>query len=256
MRYALLSDIHANRPALEAVLSAARGRYETLICLGDVVGYGAHPNECCELLRENGAICVLGNHDAAVLGLEIYDEWNEIAVSSLDWTRRQLSRENGRFLESSGPARLIERAGELSFWITHGNLEEPFYNEYVFSIGPAFDELERLGDTGAPISFYGHTHQAMRFQTPAPFHFRNDIAHTRTPHGDQTRLSPETLSLVNVGSVGQPRDGNPQARFALFDAQSAILEIVAVDYNIQAAQTAISDAGLDQRLAKRLAEGQ
>lgn len=144
MRIAILSDVHSNLFALRAVLDEAAGLYDELLCLGDVVGYGAHPNECCELLEQRGAKCVLGNHDAAVLGWEIYDEWNPRAVESLDWTRDQLSVSGQRFLERSGEARLVEPGGDQPFWIAHGDLEEPFDINYILTVGDAFPDFERL----------------------------------------------------------------------------------------------------------------
>ncbi|MDQ3812800.1 MAG: metallophosphatase family protein, partial [Armatimonadota bacterium] len=127
MRFLILSDIHGNRFGLESVLEAAQGEYETLLCLGDIVGYGAHPNECCEILRERNARCLSGNHDAAALGLLDIEWFNPVAKAAILWTRRQLSEENRAWLQTL-PAQ--QDFAEYDFQAVHGSLREP-WEEYI-----------------------------------------------------------------------------------------------------------------------------
>lgn len=255
MRYLIISDIHGNRFGLEAVLEHARGAWDKVICLGDVVGYGAHPNECCEMVREVEAHVVMGNHDGAALGFLKSDSWNDVDAIALEWTRQRLTRENWVWLYRATEAQEISGVeGDLPFFITHGNLEEPFYETYILNAADAFDELERLHERKGMLCFFGHTHCAVVYRCELPFHVHVDIETHRMPQGGSFTLHSNSLYLVNPGSCGQPRDGNPQARYALFDAAKREVEIRCVDYDVEAARNAIYQANLPFILGDRLLE--
>ena len=255
MRYAILSDVHATLFALRAVLGDAAGRYDQLLCLGDVVGYGAHPNECCALLRGAGARPVMGNHDAAALG-QIDVEWfNEMAQHSAMWTREVLSPDNWAWLGRAEETIEIRQGEDEPFLLTHGNLEEPFYETYILNVGEAFAEFERLAQRGVRLCFFGHTHRAIAYRMAAPYSLQAPVQAMPLLQGGTLSFLQNELWLVNPGSVGQPRDGNPQARYALFDAARQEVEVRAVKYDIEAARHAIIQAHLYVQLGDRLRTG-
>lgn len=256
MRYLIVSDVHANWFGLEAVLKDAENTWDKVLCLGDVVVYGAHPNECCESLRALDAHLVMGNHDAAAVGYLPFEEWNEVATSGLHWTRDRLSKENWRWLAQGSGAEIFSGSSEgLPFVVTHGNLEEPFYETYILSFVEAFDDLERLSKLGVRLGFFGHTHRAVAYRLQLPLHTKSDIAITSLPHGGEVAIDPDALYLINPGSCGQPRDKNPQVRYALFDSSTQTVRINAVAYDVAAARAAIYQAGLSSILGDRLLEG-
>jgi predicted phosphodiesterase len=251
MRYLLLSDIHGNRFGLDKVLEAAANRYDKVLCLGDVVGYGAHPNECCEILRQHNAISLSGNHDAAALGLIDISWFNPVAEAAILWTRRQLTPENSEWLRTL-PAQMDFE--EDDFQTVHGSLREP-WEEYI--TGPevasySFLQMQRS------TCFFGHTHQAMVYRVPAAkadWTRLNQMQGAPLPEGGTFDLESGWKYLVNPGSCGQPRDGNPQARYAIFDTESREVEVSALDYDWDAARSAIIAAGLPKMLGDRLLQG-
>jgi predicted phosphodiesterase len=248
VRFLIVSDIHANRFGLEAVLLDAEGRYDGVLCMGDVVGYGAHPNICCEILREAGADCLLGNHDAAALGL-ISSEWfNEVAAFAIEWTSTQLTPENRRWLKNLPPQKIWS---EYSFQGVHGSLREPL-EEYIFTRAEAQPTLARLEYS---LCFFGHTHSAIVYEELDAPRKKYTLEATPLPHGGTVKLDAKKKYLINPGSCGQPRDGNPQARYALFDTDSQNVEVCACDYDIEAARAAILEAGLPTFLGDRLLRG-
>lgn len=251
MRFLMLSDIHGNRFGLEAVLAAAEGNYDTIFCLGDVVGYGAHPNECCEILRAHNALCLSGNHDAAALGL-IDTEWfNPVAKAAILWTREQLSDENKTWLSSLAGAGDAEK---FDFQTVHGSLREP-WEEYITGAStaePTFLLMQRS------LCFFGHTHVAVVYRCPedtANWTRWEQLEGAELPFGGAFDIEAGWKYLVNPGSCGQPRDGNPQARYALFDTAARHLEVYAIDYDWDAARAAIIAAGLPRMLGDRLLQG-
>ncbi len=251
MRFLLLSDIHGNRFGLEAVLSDAQNQYDALICLGDIVGYGAHPNECCDWLQAHSAQCLSGNHDAAALGLIDLEWFNDTAATAATWTREQLTPENTAWLKSL-PAQ--KSWPEYSFEAVHGRLRDP-WKEYI--IDPLFAEPTLLL-MEYPLCFFGHTHVAVCYSCPreSTDHVSIlDLEETMLKHGGLIEMDDERKYLVNPGSCGQPRDRNPQARYALYDAERKQIEVRAVDYDIQAARRAIYDAKLPTSLGDRLEKG-
>ncbi len=246
-----MSDAHGNKFGLEAVLESGR-EYNRIICLGDVVGYGAHPNECCEMLREREAISLSGNHDAAALG-KIDIEWfNPIAKTAIIWTRDQLTPDNRAWLDALPAEQIFE---EWGFQIVHGSLRQP-WEEYITDYQVALHSFARLT---LPLCFYGHTHVADFYslqQSEQNYRLLEPpVEHFALPFGDHISLEEEIFYLVNPGSCGQPRDANPQAKAAIFDLESREIEVFGVDYDIEAARAAIIEAGLPARLGDRLRGG-
>ena len=250
MKFLILSDAHGNRFGLEAVLNCGR-EFDRIISLGDVVGYGAHPNQCCQLLRERDAISLSGNHDAAALG-KIDIEWfNPVAKTAILWTRGQLNAENRLWLENL-PAEQI--FADWGFQIVHASLRQP-WEEYISNSDVALASLTRLSQ---PICFFGHTHVAASFSlVDGPAQWRKDVSveWENWPDGGEIELESENRYLINPGSCGQPRDGNPLAKAAIFDHETREIEIFGVEYDIEAARAAIYQAGLPPRLGDRLRLG-
>lgn len=248
MRYLVLSDVHGNRHGLEKVLEDARGEYDRVLCVGDVVGYGAHPNECCQTLRELNALCLLGNHDAAALGQIDISWFNDVATTAILWTRQQLSGANSAWLGVLTPQ--MENV-EDDFQAVHASLRQPI-EEYILDASLAHETINLMTRS---LCFYGHTHVADCYRSHSASGERLQMQHSSTRYGGTIAMEDDWKYLVNPGSCGQPRDGNPQARYALFDSQTREIEVHAVDYAWQAAREAIIAAGLPQVLGDRLGNG-
>lgn len=250
MKLLIISDIHGNRFGLEAALQSA-GSFDALLCLGDVVGYGAHPNECCEILREHDARCLTGNHDAAALNLIDTDWFNDIAARAIDWTREQLSPDNASWLRSLPGAQIFP---EWRLQAVHGSLRNA-WEEYITDANIAMASIRVMSQR---LCFFGHTHQA--FVYAAPLNAQDEpvwsgYEEVPLPYGGEFEVEDGWRFLVNPGSCGQPRDGNPQARYATLDFETGLVKIEAIDYDIQAARQAILDAGLPHQLGDRLLRG-
>lgn len=242
MRIAVLSDIHSNRIALDAVLQAA-GAVDAVWELGDVVGYGPDPDAVVSRLREVGATGVRGNHDAATLGLLDLDWFNGDARRAILWTRERIDPATREWL-----ADLPEMAAEPPFALVHGSFRDPMW-EYLTDPEPAAASLELLAVAGARVGLFGHTH--------LPSMFRADdgrVSGLRMVGDEVVRLD-HRPTLLNPGSVGQPRDGIPEASFLTLDTQAMTVMWSRVSYDIAAVQSAIRGAGLPERLAARLAFG-
>ena len=245
MRYLILSDIHANREALEAVLgSVRRKRWDKAVVLGDVVGYGANPNQAIETVRSlKPLVAIRGNHDKVCSGVENGEMFNRVALQAAMWTRRKLTRSNLRWLHAlpEGPAVV-----DGLFAVAHGTpIDEDAY---------IFGEIEALNvfrQTTFPLCFFGHSH------FPVIFGLSPDAIQTvlTEPPAFRFRLEPGVRYLVNPGSIGQPRDGNPLASFALFDSDTRTVTIYRVPYAIGRTQRKILAAGLPRPLADRLSVG-
>lgn len=243
MRVAVLSDIHANRHAFEAVLPAAdEAGIDELWCLGDVVGYGADPDDCIALARRHADVCLAGNHDLAVTGELPMHDFSPGAALAAKWTQEVISDDSLAFLESLRPAG--ERAGVGLF---HGSPRDPVW-EYVLSALLAelcFDGFdERVG-------LVGHSHVALSFSRA------DEGIATGEPRrgGDEVDVSPGRW-LLNPGSVGQPRDGDPRAAWMLLDTDAWTARWMRTPYDIDGAQSAIRAARLPESLAERLEYGQ
>ena len=248
MRYLVLSDVHGNRFGLEAAIEHARGAYDRVFCLGDVVGYGAHPNECCQILRDLEAHCLLGNHDAAALGQIDISWFNAVATAAILWTREQLSPENRAWLAGLSPT--YENRFQ-DFQAVHASLRQPI-EEYIIEPSIAQPNLALMTRS---LCFYGHTHVGDCYRG-ADVQGRTQMQHSSTRYGGTIALESGWKYLVNPGSCGQPRDGNPQTRYALFDVESREVEVHALDYDVESARDAIFAAGLPRALGERLINGE
>ncbi|HPQ66896.1 MAG TPA: metallophosphoesterase family protein [bacterium] len=237
---AVLSDIHANKQALETVLEwIGRRGLRRLVCLGDVVGYGAHPRECLAAVSARAEIAVRGNHDQAAADDDDLPYFNEAAREAMLATRRRLSASERERLGSLPMT--AEWEGALLF---HANLDPARPWKYITGLGDVWDAFERMR---APVGFFGHTH--------LPVVYRERGGSLRPEPGPRFRLEPGDRLLINPGSVGQPRDGDPRASFAVYDPATGSGENVRLTYPVSAARAAILDAGLPSWLAERLGEG-
>ncbi len=230
---------------------AAAPAYDVVANLGDVVGYGASPNEVVDRSRELGKIFVRGNHDKAATGLLELDDFNPLAAAAALWTREQLTPEHFEWLHSlpQGPLPL---EGLSNVHLVHGSPNDE--DMYVVSIG---DALVPLLAEPTPLTFFGHTHLQGGFF--ANGHnadgFRPEYKTVGKPESFSLQLKPSTRYMINPGSVGQPRDGDWRAAFALFDSEAQIVHFHRTPYNLKAAQDRIFAANLPPRLATRLAAG-
>ena len=250
MRILLISDIHANLEALEASLAAAPS-FDVVANLGDVVGYGASPNEVVDRSRELGRIFVRGNHDKAATGLLELDDFNPIAAAAAVWTRDQLTPEHYAWLESlpQGPLALQEFPQAQ---LVHGSPADE--DAYIVSLG---DALVPLLANAAPLTFFGHTHLQGGFfaNGNSADAFRPEYRSLGKAESVSLQLKPATRYMINPGSVGQPRDGDWRAAFGLFDTEAQVVHFHRTPYNLKAAQDRIFSANLPPRLATRLAAG-
>lgn len=246
MRHLILSDIHANLTALDAALHAAKNRWEKAVCLGDVVGYGPDPNEVIDRVRSLNALTIRGNHDKAGSGLANAEDFNPIARAVALWTREQLRPENREYLEKLpvGPAEVD------GFSIVHGAFRDE--DEYVFAPAQALDGLL---EATSPVTFFGHTH------LQGGFTLRDDrvgILHFKPEGSEQfstLQIEDGTTYLLNPGSIGQPRDGDVRAAFAIADLDRKAVEFWRVAYDIEGVQQRMSKAGLPEALVLRLSFG-
>jgi predicted phosphodiesterase len=239
VRIAVISDIHGNLHALEAVLeSIAADAPETVWCLGDLVGYGPRPNRCCALVAERAELCLIGNHDLGVLGRLDLDEFSHDAAASARWTAEVLSDESRAYLESLEPKAVRE---EVELY--HASPRDPIW-EYVLSPEVA---IASLAATVAPLVLVGHSHVALRYGW-------EQQALALCGDGAWLDLSRERW-LLNPGSVGQPRDGDARAAYLLLDLDAKRAEFKRVRYEVAKTQAEIREHGLPEALAERLAHG-
>lgn len=244
MRIAICSDIHANLEALQAVLADIRDvECAKMFCCGDVVGYGGSPNECCELLRENNIFTVRGNHDQAAVSDEpVPEEFNPTAAESMAWTREQLTAANRSWLRSL-PLVKVERI--LGLTLCHAAPENPADWMYLPSPSLARGSFAILE---TPVAFIGHSHAGAMFWMEAD-------GHIMMVPPCVIRMRPGERYLVNVGSVGQPRDHDHRASYFIYDTDDGILAPRRVEYALEEAQRKILAAGLPHKLAERLELG-
>ncbi len=264
MRALIISDIHANLEALEAVLETAPA-HDTVWNLGDTVGYGASPNESIEQVRNLGAVFVRGNHDRACCGLMSLEDFNPIASRAAQWTQLTLSEEHTAWLQAlaHGPfdptERIAKRNGSnghssngSAVNVMHGSpLDE---DEYILSMRDAWDPLQA---TSARINFFGHTHLQGGFATDGETMFKLNPHYTTRNGAEECeiQLRESARYLINPGSVGQPRDHDWRAACGLFDDERMTMSFLRIPYDVRAAQVKIIRAGLPERLAYRLREG-
>ncbi|HKW56202.1 MAG TPA: metallophosphoesterase family protein [Candidatus Acidoferrum sp.] len=246
MRILILSDLHANATALGAALDAAAGRWDVSVCLGDVVGYGPDPCEVVARVREIGTQTIRGNHDKAVAGLMDTSDFNPVAKAAVDWTRSQLSAEELSWLTAlpQGP---LATGGLV---LVHGAFHDE--DEYVFTPAQALDGL--LDSSGA-VTFFGHTHHQGGFSYVDS---TLEVLQIRPRSSDPfcaLRLDASRRYLLNPGSIGQPRDGDPRAGFAIADLEHDTVEFWRVAYDVAAVQQRMRAARLPEPLVQRLLVG-
>ena len=240
MRYAILGDLHSNLAALESVLEALEGEMiDRILQVGDVVGYGAAPTEVIALMRERDAMVVKGNHDAACVGELDTRLFNTNAKAAVDYTRERLSRGDLRWLADLPLVHATDHCV-----LAHGTLPDPERFEYIQSTSeadPSLDALDR------PVAFLGHTHVPVTIMRliESPDRTSYTVDHA-------VNLAETTVALVNVGSVGQPRDEDCRAAFAVYDTATQRVELRRVEYDIEREADRIVRAGLPKMLADRL----
>ncbi|HEY7502212.1 MAG TPA: metallophosphoesterase family protein [Vicinamibacterales bacterium] len=245
MRYLTIADIHANLDALETVLETAAGGWDRVLVLGDLVGYGASPNEVIDRIRGLNPIAIIrGNHDKAACGLEDGSNFNHVARVAASWTHETLTPENRQYLRDlpMGPTSID---GHVE--ICHG---APFDEDHYIFDGD--DALRALAASSRPVCLFAHTH------LPVVFHYEHEMFDGFVPEGNGAAplaLHPGARYLINAGSVGQPRDGDPRAAYGIYDSDAMSLTLIRVAYPVDAAQRRILGAGLPASLANRLTVG-
>ena len=248
MRLLILSDIHANLTALEAVLASSSGEWNSMACLGDVVGYGPDPNEVIDRIRGLNAVTIRGNHDKTGSGLESAEDFNPMAREAAMWTREKLSPDNREYLEKL-PAGPLQVEGVT---LVHGAMLDE--DEYIFAAPQALDSLI---EATTPLTFFGHTHIQGGFILRESTNQVEAVA--VRPAVDQKivtlTIEPAATYLLNPGSVGQPRDGDPRAGFAIADLGAKTVEFWRVPYEVRPVQNRMIDAGLPGPLVTRLGLG-
>ena len=237
MKYAVISDVSANHQALTAVLSAIDTLgVDQIVCLGDMVGYGANPNECVEMMRDRHVLAVRGNHDAVACGLEDIWGYSPIAGAAALWTREQLTPDKAAWLQG-----LPESLCVADFLAVHGSPSDR--NSYLFTWEDAVPQFGFLAQQNVAICLFGHTHH--------PAILSIDGMYTPDSEG-KFILEKGKPFFINPGSVGQPRDGDPRAAFGVLDTERGAFQFVRVEYPIELAANPIIEAGLPQFLAERL----
>jgi diadenosine tetraphosphatase ApaH/serine/threonine PP2A family protein phosphatase len=244
LRAAVLSDVHANQPALEAVVAAIdEAGIDEIWCLGDVVGYGAQPDACAELTRERCEVCLVGNHDLAVLGALDTSSFSETAAAAVEWTKANASPATLEFLAGLAPA--AEREGVGLF---HASPRDPIW-EYVLSIEQANAGLDAQPQR---VGLIGHSHVSLFFGRPEGSGSETNGAQA----GDGALLRIDDGEwLLNPGSVGQPRDGDPRAAWLELDTEEWSARFHRVEYDVVTAAETIVAAGLPSQLGERLGVG-
>ena len=240
MRYAVLSDIHGNLEALEAVLADVGPHADAILCTGDVVGYGADPVACLELVAERAGVIVAGNHEHAVAGLLDLDWFNPYARAAAAWTRERVDDNHLSYLASLP---LAAEVGDAT--LVHASPERPDEWDYLVT---AEDGFGVFGAFTTRLCFVGHSHlpAAWSLGSSGPEYL---------PGGVEVSLQPGRRYIVNVGSVGQPRDRDARAAYALWDAERGWVRIRRVEYDVEAARWKILAGGLPRFLADRLPRG-
>jgi diadenosine tetraphosphatase ApaH/serine/threonine PP2A family protein phosphatase len=245
VRYLIVSDVHGNREAIEAVMADCAGQYDRILCCGDLIGYGPDPNPVIDWARRHVDSVIRGNHDRACCGLDNLEWFNPIAQEASRWTMAQLTKSNLEWLRAlpQGPV-VVD-----GFLMAHGSpLDE---DEYLISLEDAENVFSYLESN---LTFFGHTHlqggfawvNGSRHAVGRPYPFESTT---------YIHIDPDGAYLINPGSVGQPRDGDPRASYALYDSQKRDLSLCRVPYDYEAVRQKIETAGLPPGLGTRLALG-
>jgi predicted phosphodiesterase len=239
MKFAIIADIHGNWEAFQVVLDDIQKQKCThYACLGDVVGYNANPKECLDLVRKMNIPCVKGNHDEYCSSEQALEGFNPHAAEAVNWTRKQLTEDDRKWLRDLKYVRMV-----TNFTLVHATLDGPQRWGYVF------DKLAAAASfpyQNTQLCFFGHTHVPVAF-------VRDSMVRGGTY--SKFKIEPGKKYFINVGAIGQPRDGNPKAAYVIYDADIATIELRRLEYDIPKAQKKILDAGLPPRLAERLAFG-
>jgi len=244
MRYAIISDIHANLEAFRVVLEEIeRQRVDQIVCLGDLVGYNANPNECVELLLEREIPTIMGNHDAVTCGLLEPIDFNPIAKKAILWTRETLQAKYRDFLLQQPEQRRLNESVRL----VHGSLLDR--DQYLFSRQTIMDNVRQMRNEAPEIRivFFGHTHNQ------GAFVFARETLSLVTDN--DFSIEDKGYYLINPGSVGQPRDQDPRAAYLLYDEEAGTIEFIRLPYDIEACKQKIHAAELPKELADRLDQG-
>ncbi len=239
MRYALFGDIHANLEAFHAVLEHAQAqKCDAYACLGDIVGYGGSPVECLELVQKMKCPVVKGNHDEDSSQVGAARNTNPIARQAQEWTYERLSEEQHKWLQELRYVRQID-----NFTIVHSSLDRPQHWNYITN---KFDATACIAYQFTQLCFVGHSHVPQIYVKGQGVSSHNEY---------HVAIEPDKKYLINIGSVGQPRDGDWRASYAIYDSAEAIVNIYRLEYDIRTAQKKILDAGLPESLAHRLEQG-
>ena len=241
MRIAIISDIHSNLEALNAVLDYTKTEHiDEYICTGDIVGYGANPNECIDIVKELTNRIVAGNHDFGVCNLTDTSYFNNVAKKAIEWTKKEIKNENMDFLKSL--PLIIEYKNML---FVHSAPSSPARWNYILSM---FDAMNEFNFFENPLCFVGHSHQPVIFSINYDCEIGTSVENSIT-------LNKKKRYIINSGSVGQPRDGNPKASFLIYDTDKKSITISRISYDIKKAQRKIIEVGLPSFLAERLEIG-
>ncbi len=241
MRYALISDIHSNLEAFTAVLeNIEKSHIDRVLFLGDIIGYGPNPNECLDLLLEVADLTLGGNHDWAVIGKTPDDYFNPFAKAAVDWTNENLRKDLGDFLMRTRATDTFD-----GIQLAHSSPLKPELWLYIMS---QTDAIENYQSMEGDVCFIGHSHQPIIMEFSGP----ESVRASRDPF---MTLDQDKKYIINVGSVGQPRDLNPDACWTIFDSEIGSVEFHRTPYDIQAVQKKMEDAGLPRYLIERLAKG-
>lgn len=241
MRYAIISDIHSNLEALESVLKQIENeRVDKIFCLGDIVGYGPNPDECVDLVRENCEIILTGNHDYACVEPSELIYFNRFAKQAITWTLNNLSKKNLTFLSHLSYKTQIDNID-----LVHSNPDTPETWDYILSIDEAIFNFSKFD---GQVCFIGHSHQ--------PIIYVENSEHKYTGLEDrEIELLPDCRYIINIGSVGQPRDKNPASAFGIIDTSTNKYELIRIGYNVEETHKKMIEAGLPEFLADRLLIG-
>jgi predicted phosphodiesterase len=238
VRIAVISDIHSNLAALKETLNFLKSEdCDKIVCLGDIVGYGPRPNECIELIKKHCQVCLMGNHDHAVLGLTDTYHFNQYAREAVTWTRRTLTISNKAYLENLP---FIHRENEILY--VHSTPDHPEEWHYILS---EFEAINYLKEMNHRLCFVGHSH------IPITFSLEKGMSYDEE---QQIELDSDKY-IVNVGSVGQPRDGDHRLCFVIFDSESGLLKYIRLDYPVKETYNEILENNLPPFLAMRLFAG-
>jgi len=241
MRWGIFADIHSNLEALEAVARAYKSeQIDIYLCLGDIVGYGANPLECIRITKEIAQIIIAGNHDWAVAGIFSLDYFNDWARQAVLWTQKKIDAADSDFLAS---LRLVYENQDLVG--VHGSLNQPEEFNYMINVQEAAGTFARMARS---VCFLGHTHSAGIF-------IKDEKGSIDYQNAQRFKLKTGYQYIVNVGSIGQPRDGDPRASFCIYDTEKKEVLIKRIDYDIKSAQEKILASGLPSFLAARLLAG-